>query len=395
MSRLLTSRKIYDFFMLSGLFLSIFALLRFPTQSIDAATEGLRLSANVIIPSLFPFFVLSNLMIALGLTRYIGRLFAPVMRPLFNVSGACASAFVLGFIGGYPVGAKTAIGLYNSGSISKHEAERLLAFCNNSGPAFIFGVVGVSIFASSRVGLVLYLAHALASVMVGILFRNWGSRRMGGGAFKQIVAEKPEKLSTAFVQSVTGAFRSALGICGFVVFFTVFIRLLFLSGAIPAATHFFGTTLHSIGLSADWIEMLFVGLIEISSGVFSLREVTEFLPGAIAMAAFMLGWAGLSVHCQVLSFIGQSGLSVRSYILGKFLHGIFSTALTFLLIRIIPLQAPVAAYLAEGVEGIVRLDWARTLQISTIAAVVLGVGAVWAKWRCKSTGRMRISSQKG
>ena len=86
-------------------------------------------------PLLFPFFVLSSLVVELGLSRYLGKLFQPVMAPLFRVNGACTSAVALGFVGGYPVGARTAIALYQSGQCSKTEAERLLAFCNNAGPA--------------------------------------------------------------------------------------------------------------------------------------------------------------------------------------------------------------------------------------------------------------------
>ena len=99
------------------------------------------------------------------------------MRPLFNVGGAASAAFVLGFIGGYPIGAKSVITLYKNGSITKSEAERLLSFCNNSGPSFILGVVGAGVFSSGKVGFLLYAAHAAASVCIGVLFRNWGGNQ--------------------------------------------------------------------------------------------------------------------------------------------------------------------------------------------------------------------------
>ena len=372
LSRLIARRKVYDALILAALLLAIGALIRFPHESIQAATDGLSLSLNVIIPSLFPFFVLSSLMVRLGFTRHFGRVFEPVMQPLFRVSGASASALVLGFVGGYPIGAKTAISLYEEGQISKVEAERLLAFSNNSGPAFILGVVGVGIFASSHVGVILYATHAIASILVGLLFRFWGTQgdtpcvgrrihRMDSGA----------RFSDAFIESVTGAFQSTLHICGFVIFFTVFIRLLFLAGAIPAAASVFGALFAGLGLDYDWIPMLFTGLIELSSGVWSLREVAGQMSSAIAMAAFMLGWAGLSVHCQVLSFIGGSGLSVRSYILGKFLHGLFSASLIFLLTALIPFDIPVAATLAEGVSGIAAMDFYTSIRIASRAAALL------------------------
>ena len=163
MSRLLSKERVRDLLLGLALLCATLALMLYPQPSMEAAKSGLALCYNVIIPSLFPFFVLSSLVVELGLAGYLGRLLEGLMRPLFHVSGACASAFALGFIGGYPVGAKTAISLYENGMCTKTEAERLLAFCNNSGPAFILGVVGAGVFASSRVGVLLYLAHAAAS----------------------------------------------------------------------------------------------------------------------------------------------------------------------------------------------------------------------------------------
>ena len=171
MGRLFSRRKYRDLMLGLALLCAVLALMRWPQESMAAARDGLALCGNVIIPSLFPFFVLSSLVVELGMSRYLGRLLEGVMAPLFRVGGACSSALALGFVGGYPVGARTAIALYENGQCSKTEAERLLAFCNNSGPAFILGVVGTGIFASSRAGLLLYLAHIAASLCVGLLFR--------------------------------------------------------------------------------------------------------------------------------------------------------------------------------------------------------------------------------
>ena len=150
LSKLLSRQGVRDLFLGLALLCATLSLMLYPQDSMSAAREGLMLCYNVIIPSLFPFFVLSALVVDLGLAGYIGRALEGFMRPLFNVPGACASAFVLGFVGGYPVGARTALSLYQKGMCTKTEAERLLSFCNNSGPAFILGVVGAGVFASSR-----------------------------------------------------------------------------------------------------------------------------------------------------------------------------------------------------------------------------------------------------
>lgn len=371
MFRLLSKHSVRDLVCCAALLTAALGLILAPTEAMEGAKTGLTLCFNVIIPSLFPFFVLSSLLVELGLAAYLGRALEPVMRPLFRVNGACATAVALGFVGGYPVGARTALSLYEKGLCSKTEAERLLAFCNNSGPAFILGVVGAGVFASSRVGLLLYLVHALASLLVGLLFRFYGreegSARRGGTHVESV------RFTSAFTGSVTRSFQSTLSICAFVVFFSVVITLLSRFGILAALAHGLSALCAPFGLTEAWASRLLTGLLEISSGVWSLSG-SGTLAGRVSMAAFMLGWAGISVHCQVLSFLSDSGLSVRTYLLGKLLHGGFSAALVWGLTRLFPLAEPVSVYLAEQVETLAELDFSTALTISTVSAWVLWLG---------------------
>jgi sporulation integral membrane protein YlbJ len=342
------------------------ALLLYPAESVAAARAGLVLCGNVIIPSLFPFFVLSTLLVDLGIVVWFGRALEGAMWPLFRVNGVCASALTLGLVGGYPVGARTAISLYRKGLCSRTEAERLLAFCNNSGPAFILGVGGAGVFVSGSVGLLLYAVHMLASVLVGLVFRFYkpGGRPARRRTENYIGAPR---LTAVFTAAVRDGFSAVLGICAFVVFFSVVIRLLTLSGAFSAAAKL----LVPLGFTETGAENLLTGVIELTSGVWSLAG-TGALVGRLSLAAFMLGWAGVSVHCQVLSFLGESGLSAKTYFAGKLLHGAFSAALMTLAVRIFPLEAPVGAYLAEQVGGIAEMDFE--------AALTASVTVVWGLW---------------
>ena len=369
MGKLVGKRQYRDILLGAGLLWATLALVLWPEQSMDAMRDGLRLCGNVILPSLFPFFVLSSLVVELGMSRYLGKLLEPVMAPLFRVNGSCAAALALGFVGGYPVGARTAIQLYENGQCSRTEAERMLAFCNNSGPAFILGVVGAGVFGSGTAGVVLYLIHLLASLLVGVLFRFYKpgdgpqTRRRRGPQFQTA------SFSGAFTRSVTGAMGSTLNICAFVLFFTVFLRILAHAGVLRAVGGLLSALLAPLGMDQTWAERLLTGLVEVSSGVSSLTDGS--LSGRLSMAAFMLGWAGVSVHCQVLAFLGDSGLSVRTYVTGKLLHGGLSALLARLLFRIVPLNSPASFYLAEQTEAIAGLDFSRSLTLS--AAVAWGV----------------------
>ncbi len=366
LSRLLLRPWARDAALGAGLFCAVLALLLWPEEGMDAAKTGLTLCWNVIIPSLFPFFVLSSLIVELGFAQYLGRALEGIMRPLFHVGGACASAVALGFIGGYPVGARTAINLYENGLCSKTEAERLLAFCNNSGPAFILGVVGAGIFSSGQIGLLLYLTHIFASLCVGFLFRFYKAgeephRRRSPSQFQTA------RFSAALTNCVKNSFSATLNICAFVIFFAVVIRMLFLSGILPGIAALLGTLLAPVGFTSAWAERMLTGLLEISSGVASLRGPGE-LAGRISMASFLLGWAGFSVHCQVLSFLGNSGLSMRTYFVGKMLHACLSALFIGLVTQLIPLQAPVSLYLNEQAEGLADLDFTSALTCSIVTA---------------------------
>lgn len=388
MSKLLSCPKVRDCLLGLVLLAAALALVVWPQESMGAAKTGLQLCYNVIIPSLFPFFVLSSLVVDLGLAGYVGRAMERIMRPLFNVPGSCASAVALGFIGGYPVGARTAISLYEKGMCTKTEAERLLAFCNNSGPAFILGVVGAGIFSDSRVGILLYLAHAAASLCVGMLFRFYKRNERGKEAGERL-SFQTQRLSVAFTGSVKNSFMSTLNICAFVVFFTVVIQMLIVSGVLPVLSGWLSALLSPLGLTEQWGERLLTGILEISSGVWSLSGEGS-LSGRLSMAAFMLGWAGISVHCQVLSFLGGSGLAVRTYLIGKMLHGGLSAVFVSILARVFPLDAAVSAYLVEQVEEIASLDFTTALTVSAVAAWV-----VWLAFFAVAARSVRKTSGKG
>lgn len=391
MLRLLREKKVRDALVGLALLIATAGLVATPDQAIAGAKDGLTLCFNVIVPSLFPFFVLSSLVVDLGLAAYLGRALEGLMRPLFRVSGSCAAAVALGFIGGYPVGARTALQLYQEGLCSKTEAERLLAFCNNSGPAFILGVVGAGVFGDSRVGLLLYLTHALASLIVGLLFRFYG-----GSDKKQVQKSSQAKpiravtVPAAFTGAVTRSLQSTLNICAFVVFFAVVLQLLSTYGAFTALARLLALA----GFQPEWAKRLVAGLLELSSGVSSLRGSTQ-LAGRVSMAAFMLGWAGLSVHCQVLSFLVDSGLSAKTYLAGKLCHGLIAAGLTWCLTRLFPLSAPVADYLADQAESIAAMDFSTALAASSLAALggwLILAALCRSLWRnkCGNPARYRV-----
>ena len=276
------------------------ALLRFSDLAGAAVQDGLALCFRAIIPSLLPFFVVVSLLLQLGFARRLQPLFAPFMGPLFHLSGVCAAPLLAGLVGGYPTGAKTVADLYAAGQINRDEAERALSFVNNCGPAFLLSYVGASVLDSSQAGVYLLLIHVAAALLTGlILCRRTGPRRRAAAGRLQRPANDAS-LAEAFPSAVTGALASTLNICGFVVLFRVIAALLL--GTLPAGV---------------------LGFFEMVTGTAALS------PGRLGFltAAGIVGWGGLSVHCQTMAVLSGTGLSLRRHWLGKALQALLSVLL--------------------------------------------------------------------
>ena len=161
-----------NFLSLLFLFFTI-SILIFSKTNLPAIKSGLSLWANSVIPSLFPFFVATELLIHTNLFYKLGNYFNIFMKPIFNIRGEGALAFIMGIVSGYPVGAKIASNFRKNNICTKNECERLLSFTNNSGPLFIIGTVGILMYRNTIIGILLFITHILSSLSVGFLFRFW------------------------------------------------------------------------------------------------------------------------------------------------------------------------------------------------------------------------------
>ncbi|MEG2000193.1 MAG: nucleoside recognition domain-containing protein [Evtepia sp.] len=315
-----------------SLLLFALLLLSFPAQSTAAAKYGITLCLDVMIPSLFPFFVLSSLFVSLGLASSFGKLLKPIMRPLFALDGVCASPLVLGAIGGYPVGLRTLSELYLSRQCSKNDAIRLSLFCNNCGPAFLLSVTGLGVFSSRSVGFFLLFTHLSAAVCVGFLSRFF----LPSSSQTQTIPPhqtNPSFLSV-FPDCVRDSFFSTLNVSAFVILFTVLVSLADKSGALS-----YLITLLSPILAPEFTRPLFIGIFELSTAICSLNAHSP-----LPLAAFLLAWGGLSVHCQTIPFLRTAKLPLRPYFCGKLLQAIIAASLTALLMPLCPPTLSVPTY---------------------------------------------------
>ena len=298
---------------------ALFAMVFASPQVIASCRDGLRLCCELILPSLFPFFVISLLLGKLGLPGLLGRLLSPVTEKLFGVSGAGATALILGLTGGYPLGAAYLAELERGGQLRSDELERLLGFCNNSGPAFLVGAVGGGVFASPRLGLLLYGCHVLAALLTGILLRGRGQN---GGAAPRT---QPTPFSRALPEAVREAIPALLSVCGFVVCFAILTGLLDSFGLLGTAA---GWLAARTGLEVRAARALLCGFFELGGGVGAMRGLPA-TPGHLALAAALVGWGGISVHFQTLAVLADSDAKSALHMAGRLMSAVFGSALAY------------------------------------------------------------------
>ncbi len=324
----------------------VLTIVLFPDETVKAAYDGLTTWLTIVLPALLPFFIGSELLIGLGVVKFIGVLLEPLMRPLFNVPGEGSFAFAMSITSGYPVGAKIISKLRLEKSISLNEAQRLISFCSTSGPLFIMGAVGVGMFQSTEIGFFLAFIHYLSAICVGLIFafyKRTPSKVMSVSkpeknrireAFRQLARSRRENPPFGILMgnAVRESFNTILMVGGFIIMFSVIINILSEIGVIEVASHFFHFILRPLNLSFALIKSLMVGFFEITIGSKMVVEsVQSTLLSKIAVVAFIIAWSGFSIHAQCISLISVTDINNRLYLLSKLMHGIFSASLVYLL----------------------------------------------------------------
>ena len=312
----------------------ILFLLVFSKNNLVAAKSGLSLWANSVLPSLLPFFIATELLGYTNVVPMCGKLLNRFMRPIFNVPGEGAFALLMGIISGYPVGAKIVANLKENKLCNKVEAERLIAFTNNSGPLFIVGTVGIGLFYNSSIGLILFFTHLLSCLTVGFLFRWWGKSKE---KYFRDATYSIENSSLAFCnlgevlsKSIISSINTILMIGGFVVLFSIIISMLNTSHILHVLSSHVLSVLH---IPEELNLSLLTGFIEVTNGLSFICELSSLsISFKLVICSFVLGFGGFSVLLQVLSITSKANISIKPYFIGKLLQAFFAAFYTYLII---------------------------------------------------------------
>lgn len=287
--------------------IGMMALILDARTALEAANAGMQLCIQTLIPSLLPFFIFSILLTG-ALSGQDVKIFRPLEK-LCRIPRGSGSLLVIGLLGGYPVGAQNISLAHQRGELSRTDARRMIGFCSNAGPAFLFGMIG-QFFEEPLYTWLLWIVHILSALAVSLLIPGIAGRYRSGGTSRTMT------LSQALEKSV----RVMVTVCGWVVFF----RLI-------------------IGFADRWIlwilpaslQVFLKGILELSNGCVLLAQI-PCIGERFLLASVMLAFGGFCVTMQTRSVCGE--LSAGTYLPGKLLQSCISLYLAAVLQITFPLE---------------------------------------------------------
>ncbi|GGH62319.1 sporulation integral membrane protein YlbJ [Paenibacillus silvae] len=331
------------------IFCTLMAL--YPAETWHASVRGLAIWWDVLFPSLFPFLVLSELLLGFGIVHFLGTLLNPLMRPLFRVPGSGGFVFAVSCASGYPTGAKLTAQLWEQKLVTREEGERLVAFTTSSDPIFMIGAVSVGFFHNTSIAPILVASHYAAAVLVGMLMRFHG-RSDVSSAPPPVAYEKHRSrfmraiyamhearqadgrtLGELLRHAVSSSLRLIIIVGGLVVFFSVIMELMVQTGWLGALYNLTEQGLHLAALPPSLSHSLVGGLFEVTLGAKEAGAAAASVPLVfkVAAASFVLSWGGLSVHAQIMSVLSSTPMRYGPFLLARAIHAAIAPLLVVLL----------------------------------------------------------------
>lgn len=333
---------IFSVFFTGAVLFLLLAMLIWPEQTYRGAQHGLELWATVLVPSLLPFFIISEILFKIGVVQVFGVLLEPIMRPLFNLPGAASFVVAMGFTSGFPMGAVLTKRLCAEKQCTISEGERLVAFTNNASPLFILVAVAVGMFHHPFLGVILAISHYLSNIIIGIMLSLRSPRPTPqrkdpsplGQRCRRTLMEA-QKNCPPCGQLMSDAVKTGINnICligGFVVIFAIIVNLLKTTSLLTICAYPCKLLLYVTGLAGELATALATGFWEMTLGLNSVSLAGVTIQDQAIIASMLLGWSGLSIQAQVTGVLAGSGISPRLYYLSRILQGILAGLITCVL----------------------------------------------------------------
>ncbi|MEG1581591.1 MAG: hypothetical protein RR334_00325 [Clostridia bacterium] len=291
----------------------------FPERYIPSSLNGILLYAKFILPSLFPFFVLTKILTSMNIIAKLSNKLSGITQRLFNTGGISSYIFIMGLISGYPVSSSIIADCYKNGLLTKEECERTFAFTSTSGPIFIIGTVGFSMLQNKTIGFFLLLVHIISSILTGLCFRNYHLKQTKP---KQVIRQQSNP-DFVLSECMYGSIKSILIIGGYIALFFILCDILRDFGVLNIISKPLEWFFTMFNIQIEYINGLTSGIVELTRGIQSISSHVLTKTSFVIISG-LISWSGISIILQSHSFLSKIKIKARFLLLVKTVQSLIS-----------------------------------------------------------------------
>lgn len=277
----------------------------------DTISMSLSMWVNNLIPSMFPFFIISDILIKYQIINYIPKFIKKYFCKVFNTSEQVISIFFLSLFSGFPSSARNARNLYDQCLINEIEASKALMFTHFANPLFVLSTVSFNFLNNELYGYIILISHYLGNIIIGILFRN---NYCTNNINYKTIDVKSQSFSVILINAIKSSIDTLLMILGTLTCFLIV------------------STLIINRLNTDlYTASIIKGILEMTMGLKSIS--TLIIPDIykVVISCIFISFGGLAVHLQVISQLVDSNISYKPFFISRVFHSIISGFICYIL----------------------------------------------------------------
>mgnify|MGYP004570869797 FL=1 len=310
-------KKLYSFTIIITLLIAIINIFLNSNTLNQTITFSSNLFLKNIMPSLFPMFIISSILVEIDIPKVLGNIFKKPMNILFKTKGEGAFIFFMSMITGFPSSAKYINDLLNKKQIDTKDAQKILMFSFFSNPLFIVNTVGIMFLKNQKIGIMLLISHILGNIIIGIIFKNYNQTKSIPNTKINNLKYLNTKINntnlfTTLITSIKTSIETLINIFGIITFFLIIINILFKTKNI--------------------ITIPLIGILEMTSGLKYLSISNIDYNIKVLLSMFLISFGGFSVHFQIMSILHKKKVKYLPFLISRIIHGIISVLILIIII---------------------------------------------------------------
>ena len=307
-------KKYANFFICSLLILLFIEIFDHTKLIINIFYEATISWYKNLLPTLFPFFLITDLLSNYGFVEFISKMFGKIMK-LFKLPEKTSYAFFMSMFSGFPGNSKLIKELLDNNEITQNDANKLLTLTHFSNPLFIIGTIGIIFLNNQKLGILILIVHYLTNFINGLLFRNIYQE-------KNIINNKKERKTLPLIKTLLKSINNAINAMFLIYGIIIFTSLL---------TNIITINLHL----SSFQKSILTSFLEITQGLKLIVNESITISQKVSLITFFLSFGGISIHMQVMGILSDYKINYKIYLLSRIIHASISSLIIYFILELI------------------------------------------------------------